>query len=213
MATKYLALALLCLASSPASAVTIADPVGDWVPSYDGPKNADLDVTSFSVNYDTALSRFLLSAVFAGTINPADPGFYIIGVNTGTGPNNFAAPPINLPGITFNTVIRINKDGTSTVSGVTTTVSGDHFDSIVPLSSLPASTGRAPVDYGFNLWPRGGNPSPTLTQPIADFAPNNGLLAASVPEASTWGMMVLGVGAIAAFMRRRRVSYRFSSAF
>jgi len=108
---KLLALALLCFASTPALAVTIADPAGNFVPSCDGPKAPDLDVTSFSVNYDSVLSRFLLRATFTGVINPEDPGFHIIGVNTGTRILNFTAPPINLPSVTINSVVRAS--GTS----------------------------------------------------------------------------------------------------
>jgi hypothetical protein len=206
---KLLALALLCFASTPALAVTIVDPAGDFVPSYGGPKAPDLDVTSFSVNYDSVLSRFLLSATFAGVINSEDPGCHNIGVNTGTRIFNFAAAPINLPCVTFNRVVRINKDGASPTAGLKTTISGDPFDTIVLLASLPASTGAAPIDYGFNLWPRAGNPSATLTQPISDFPPDNGMSIASVPESSTWSTRFLGFGLVGALLRRRRVTNRF----
>jgi hypothetical protein len=94
------------------------------------------------------------------------------------------------------------------------TINGAHFDVFVPLDRLP-TTGALPINYGFNIWPRAGAPgpggSPGGNEIIADFAPDNAVLAASVPEASTWVMMTLGAGAIAALMRRRRVKYRFGS--
>ena len=48
-----------------------------------------------------------------------------------------AALVINAVGVTFNAVIIINKNGTSSRPNVTTTISGNRFDSIVPLASLP----------------------------------------------------------------------------
>ncbi len=90
------------------------------------------------------------------------------------------------------------------------TIDDAHFDVVVPLSRLP-STGLLPVDYGFDIWPRAGVPGQGGTEVISDFAPDNGLLAISVPEASTWAMMTLGAGAIAAAMRRRRAKDRVGS--
>lgn len=212
MPKTYLALALLCLATTPASAMTVVDPVGDFLQSYDGPKNPDLDVTSFSVNFDSAANNFLLNAVFAGAITPAAPGFYVVGVNTGTPTASFAS--LGLPGVTFNKVILFQKDGSATIGGSTLaslggsmTISGDHFDALVPLSALLPATGADPTHFGFNIWPRGGTPA-QLKQPISDFAPDNAVLA-SVPEPSTWAAMILGFGLVGAFLRKRRTAYRF----
>lgn len=212
MPKTYLALAVLCLVSTPASAMTVVDPVGDFLQSYDGPKNPDLDVTSFSVNFDTVTNNFLLNAVFAGAITPANPGFYVVGVNTGTPTLNFAS--LGLPGVTFNKVILFQKDGSATIGGATLaslggsmTISGDHFDALVPLSALLPATGADPQHFGFNIWPRGGTPA-QLKQPISDFAPGNAVLA-SVPEASTWATMILGLGFVGAFLRGRRAGFQF----
>ena len=85
MSTKLLALAALAVTvSAPASAATVLDPVGDFLPSFTGPRSADLDVTSFSVNYNPATMNFMIGAVLAGVIDPTQPGLYITGVNTGT---------------------------------------------------------------------------------------------------------------------------------
>ena len=46
----------------------------------------------------------------------------------------------------------------------------------------------------------------------ADFAVDRVYALAAVPEPATWGMMIIGFGAIGAAMRRRRTSIRFAAA-
>jgi hypothetical protein len=199
--------ALLALAGGgAASALQVTDPTGDFLASFVGPNDADLDVTFFSAYYDAAASEFDLAATLAGPINPATAGLYVIGVNTGTG---VAAPfaDIGQPDVRFNQVIAVLKSGTATVFGsagptLTATIDGANFSLSVPLSRLPATVaGFAPEDYGFNLWPRTAlGPNPL----ISDFAPNNAMLAAAVPEPATWALMILGFGAAGGALRRRR---------
>lgn len=215
MPQKYIALALLCLAGTPVHAATIADPVGDWMANYDGPQLADLDVVSLSVNFDSAANNFLLSATMAGPIIAGTPGFYVIGVNTGTGTPGFAG--LGLNNVLFNTVFLIQKDGSMTaggqpIEGASTTINGATFNTIMPLARLPSMVGWTPDQYGFNLWPRGSVPGgPALKQAISDFAPDNAMLrTVGVPEPATWGLMLLGVGAIGAVIRRRRVRFAFA---
>lgn len=200
-----LAFSLIAVAPA-ADAATVTDPVGDFVPGFIGPASPDLDVTSFSVAFDASTSNFLLGASFAGAINPSTPGFYIIGVDTGTG---VIAPfgPIGQPNVVFNQAIRINKDGTGSLGAATlapSTISlvGNLFTVSVPLSALP-STGFAPGQYGFNLWPRVGLGN---NNQISDFSPNNALLSVSgaAPEPAAWSMMLLGFGAAGVAIRRRR---------
>ena len=196
--------AALTLGASPALATTVTDPVGDFAPTYTGPLDADLDVTSFTVQYLTGSSTFQLSATFAGLIDTAKLGFYVIGANTGTGTNSFAA--IGLGNVRFNQAIVIQKDGSAAIAGValpagSVTIAGNGFTALVPLSRLPP-TGFVPADYGFNLWPRTAVAGITGNAAISDFAPNNATIASS-PEPSTWAMLVLGFGAVGIAMRRR----------
>jgi hypothetical protein len=209
MRNLRLAVAFLpLLMSAPAAAVsiTVADPVGDILPSFVGTGSADLDVASFSVSLDPSAATFSLGAVLAGDINPALAGFYVIGVNTGAGAiRPFAG--IGEPNVTFDQVIIVQKNGTATVGGtsLTTLLSGNQFIVSVPLSLLP-STGAAPQNYGFNIWPREGAVVTNNSQ-ITDFAPNNALLAVTgvfVPEPASWLMMLLGFGLIGGAMRFRR---------
>jgi hypothetical protein len=187
-----------------AHATTVTDPANDFISTYTGPHDADLDVVSFSVTYNSSLSSFLLQSTMAGMIDTTKDGFYAIGVNTGTPTSNFGA--IMHPGVVFNRVISVQKAGTASIAGVQLTpgsvsVSGNAFSVVVPLSMLP-STGFAPEQYGFNIWPRSASSGGTAV--ISDFAPEDSTIAAAVPEASTWAMMAMGFGALGATLRRSR---------
>lgn len=195
-----LALAPLVLAAAPVQAATVLDPVGDYLPTFTGPHQADLDVTSFSVNYDPMTQLFTLGATFAGAIDATLGGNYIIGVNTGTGVNHpFAG--LGAPNVIFNQTIAINKNGTGSVGATAIdpsmiAIAGNILTVKVGLGLFP-STGFSPEQYGFNLWPR-------FNGQIPDFAPDNATLAAAVPEPATWGMLLLGFGAGGVMLRRRQ---------
>jgi hypothetical protein len=194
--------AVLALAAAPAHAATVTDAVGDFLPTYAGPQDDDLDVISFSVVFDDVVDAFRLTAAMAGDIDPSRAGLYAIGVNTGTGP---IAPFANIgaPNVIFNQVIAVQKSGAAAVGAnpLTATVLGNVFTIMVPLALLP-STGFAPTDYGFNIWPRVGFGN---NNQISDFAPNDGTLSAAVPEPATWALMILGFGFAGGLLRRRHL--------
>lgn len=202
----------LALATAPAHAATVVDATGDFLPSYVGPLLADLDVTSFSVNYNSSTSIFTLGATFAGAITPGTVGFYVFGVNTGTG---LLHPfgDIGQPNVLFNQAITIRKDGTGSIGGVALNpadiaITGNILTFKIAASLMP-STGFAPENYGFNLWPRfatGNN------NQISDFSPENATLAAA-PEPGTWAMMMIGFGAIGGMLRtsKRERRVRFAT--
>lgn len=192
--------AAMALAGAPAQAATVTDAVGDFLPTYAGPHDADLDVISFSVSYNDVTDAFRLTAAMAGDIDPDKPGLYAIGVNTGTG---VIAPfgGIGAPNVIFNQVIAVQKSGAAAVSGapLTATIFGNVLTIVVPLSLLP-STGFAPTEYGFNIWPRNGLGN---NNQISDFTPNDGTLAGAVPEPASWALMIAGFGLAGGLLRRR----------
>lgn len=206
------AVALASFAAAPALAQvqsqTVTDAKGDFLAGYTGPKLDDLDVTSFSVSYDSAAKLFTLGTTFAGAITAGTPGFYVYGVNTGKGAiRPFAS--IGQGNVIFDQAIVVQKDGTGTIGGTAldpnwVAIAGNVLTVKVPLSLLP-STGFTPERYGFNLWPRTGFSG---SAQISDFAPENATLsaagAAAVPEPASWAMLVLGAGAAGGMLRYRR---------
>ncbi|WP_436805972.1 PEPxxWA-CTERM sorting domain-containing protein [Sphingomonas sp. DT-51] len=187
------------------------DATGDFLPSYTaGPPLADLDVTSFSVNYDAAGKFFTLGATFAGAIDAMTAGLYVIGVNTGTGTIRPFAP-IGQENVIFNQAIVLRKDGTGSVGATALdpgaiSIAGNIITARVGEALLP-STGFTAANYGFNLWPRIGLGN---NAQITDFAPNNANLSTNglqgaVPEPATWALMILGFGVVGAALRRRRM--------
>ena len=208
MRLKALALSMLLtsmIAATPANAATVFDATNDFLPTYTaGPKLADLDVTSFSVGFNSSLNFFTLGATFAGDIDPSTGGIYVFGVNTGTGTiRPFAA--LGQPNVIFNQAITIRKDGTGSIGATALdpnmiSIVGNILTARIPLALLP-STGFVPTEYGFNLWPRFGTGN---NNQITDFSPENATLAAAVPEPATWGLMLAGFGLIGWAMRSRR---------
>jgi hypothetical protein len=201
-----LALALVPIAiATPAAAQSVSDPVGDFLPSYNGPDTGEFDVTSFTALFDPSADLFRLSATLAGAIDPETDGYYIIGVNTGAGAiAPFAS--IGQPNVTFDQVIVVGGEGEAFIGSTDLTfdIGGNAFTVWVPLSLLP-STGADPLDYGFNLWPRTEIETPGNLEHISDFAPNNALLkATAVPEPVTWLTMLLGFGLTGTALRFRR---------
>jgi hypothetical protein len=209
-----LGLAVLVTVNSPARAVTFFDPIGDFLPTYIGPQNPDLDVRSIELFQNA--TTVSLNATIGGLLGVTPGAVYVWGVNRGAGTEGLLAgsPPVGA-GVLFDAVILLRADGTGQVTTFnagglppTTTLlapgsittAGGAITAVIPLSLLP-SRGFAPTSYLYNLWPRNGVGSNTQ---ISDFAPNASSVFAAVPEPGAWAMMILGFGMIGVALRRRR---------
>lgn len=194
---------LLCgaFAGAPGGArAGIIDPTGDFLSTYGGRHNGDLDVVAADVRYDG--TNFYLHAVLNGAVGTSNGAIYVWGFNRGAGTAGFTS--IGITGVLFDRVIVLNNNDTSTTAGVTVTHSGNEIFAVVPVS-LPvmASTGFLPENYTWNLWPRdplfaSGNAA------ISDFAPDNSNAPVTpTPEPGTLTLAGIGVLGLVGFARRR----------
>jgi hypothetical protein len=195
-----IALVAFCMLPALSPAAVITDAVGDFLPTYTGPRNGDLDVLEAEVLLNG--SSFLFTSTSNAAIGTTPGGVFVWGINRGAG---FATFPDVAPGVTFDSVVIIVPGGgsfaqaldtmaTTPIPAADVSISGAFLSARVPLSVLP-SLGVAPEAYTVNLWPRS---ELLLIDPvISDFAPDNSNAAVTVvPEPGT--SILLG-GAFAAF--------------
>lgn len=204
------------LAPAHAAAPPVAvDALGDFLPSYTGPRQADLDVVTALTFYDTTSGLFSFSATMAGAIGTTAGAAYVWGIDRGAGVQGF---PTLAPGVLFDSVLFVDASGSGgfidLLSGAFTPVAGGQVAGRTLSVDLAAAamapttfTGLAPEQYTWNLWPRNTfDPSNDAT--ISDFAPDNSnlgvIVVSSVPEPASWLALAAGLPLLAARVRRRR---------
>jgi hypothetical protein len=199
------------LIPSEGRAVTIGDPVGDFLPTYTGIKGGDLDVISSQVSLNG--SQLFFSATLAAAVGTTPGALYVFGLDRGQGTQRFlASTPSVGAGVFFDSVVILNPNGTAqftdnlnaansipALSGGSS-ISGNQISGTFNISQFP-STGFAPSAYTWNLWPRvstiAGTPG------ISDFAPNASNASVSVPEPSDIGGLLVAAGC-AVFLKTRK---------
>jgi hypothetical protein len=205
----------IALACAGAQAQSITDPVGDFLPTYTGPQNGDVDVVSAFAGYNAGNDTFSFSGTFAGAVGTTTGAFYVWGLDRGNGTQRFVAgSPSVGQGVSFDAAILLRPNGTARVitftsgadtgTGVevgagTAQIAGNTISGSIS-GSLLASTGFAKSDYTWNLWPRIG----TTNNTISDFAPNGmNVPVAAVPEPTTYALMAMGLAAVGLARRRQ----------
>lgn len=211
--TTMAVLAAFSIAGSVRAAI---DPVGDFLATYTGAHNANLDFTGADARFDG--TNFNLTLTLDGPVGAPAGQLYIWGINRGAGTarlNEVSDPDLD-PTVKWDSLAVLTADGTLRVvvlppagpPAITAfaggaVINGNTVSTSVPLSLL-TSRGYAPTSYTFQLWSR-LRTNPAVDGPnseIADFGPR---LFASVPEPASWAMMIAGFAFAGAAIRRRRV--------
>ena len=212
---KHLLLAaLLALGAAGVQAQSITDAAGDFLPTYTGPHNGDVDVLSAFAGYNAGTDTFSFSGTFAGAVGTTAGAFYVWGLDRGAGTERFVAgTPSVGQGVKFDAAVFLRPDGTARVTTFvgavatpfevgagTAKISGNTISGSIS-GALLGSTGFEKSDYTWNLWPRIGSTNNT----ISDFAPNGtNVPVAAVPEPATYALMGLGLGLVGIIRRRRK---------
>lgn len=208
---------IAALPMAPAGATP--DPTGDFLGTYGGPQNGDLDILQVNAGFDG--SGYTLAATLGGAPFATSNSLFAWGINRGAGTPRFqvmGSPPAVGSAVLFDALLVLLANGTArtvvfnpgaspTITPLATgwAISGNTITGVAPLALLP-STGFSPQNYTFTLWSRRRiNPAmDTDNTEIADFGPT--IAATAVPEPASWAMMIAGFGMVGAGARRRRKS-------
>ncbi|MDD2800588.1 MAG: hypothetical protein PHC94_12560 [Methylobacter sp.] len=179
IAKQVITAAMLC-GSLQANASAINDAAGDFINGYTGNQAGALDVISALVTYNPNTDIFHFESILNGPVTGSGAA-YIWGLNRGAGTGRFAAN--GLPNVLFDSIVRLNADGTGAVSLLvpappatsdlatgTVKIVGNQIYADIAGSFLPTQ-GSDKTAYTWNLWPRDG--SVTGFAGISDFAPDN----------------------------------------
>jgi hypothetical protein len=213
-----IAFTTISLLQREAQAVSIGDPVGDFLPTYTGSRGGDLDIVRGEVTRNG--NQLFFSADLAANIGTTPGASYIFGLNRGQGTQRFVSgTPSVGTGVFFDSVVILRPNGTGNfndfinpansiaLNPANIAITGSQISGDFNISLFP-STGFAPSDYTWNLWTRVASISGNAG--IPDFAPDAfNVSVAAVPEPNSMISLLAAVG-FGAFLKigkaRRRQS-------
>lgn len=189
--STLLAAALLGAGLTPsAHAFPFIDASDDFLSSYTGARDADLDVVQADVVIDPQAQTITFSGTMKGDIDRKSKKLYAFGVDRGRGSvgrdlvfqGAIGGEPKIGSGVRFDSVALLTASGQALffdaldpgfkpLPGVEVTITGNQITATLPLSLFP-SQGSTYKEYTYNLWPRAES-SLANTQ-VPDFAPDNG---------------------------------------
>jgi hypothetical protein len=179
-------------------ALPFLDASDDFLSSYAGPRDADLDVVQVDVVIDPEAKTVTFSGTMRGNIDIRSNKLYVFGVDRGAGAAGgdliFHGPLGGQPrigdGVRWDAAIALTASGQALffdalavnpglvpIPGVTVNIRGNQISATVPLALLP-SQGFKLKEYTYNLWPRSeGSLANTV---VPDFAPDQGNARVSI---------------------------------
>lgn len=190
--------AALCAAgvTGTAHALPFLDASQDFLSSYTGPKDSDLDVLQADVVIDALAQTVTLSGTMKGNIDTRSPKLYVFGIDRGAGAAGgnlvFHGPLGGEPkignGVMWDSAIALTAAGQALffdvlnpalvpLPDVAVTISGNQITATVPLSLFP-SQGFKLKEYTYNVWPR--SELSLVNTVVSDFAPDNGNAPVSI---------------------------------
>jgi hypothetical protein len=190
--------ATMCAAgfTGPAQALPFLDASQDFLSSYTGPKDSDLDVLQADVVIDALAQTITFSGTMKGNIDTRSPKLYVFGIDRGAGAAGgnlvFHGPLGGEPkignGVMWDSAIALTAAGQALffdvlnpglvpLPSVAVTISGNQITATVPLSLFP-SQGFKLKEYTYNVWPR--SELSLANTVVSDFAPDNGNASVSI---------------------------------
>ena len=135
------------LAVAPAGATTVSDTAGDYLATYTGPLNSDLDIRSVTVFIDKS-NDFVISATMAGPLGQTADADYVFGVNTGSGLPLFGPSEDK---VLFDSAVVLNTGHGSNPSLVASNLLNPGGPTVTPIGSGPGTgaptSAMDPVDW------------------------------------------------------------------
>jgi hypothetical protein len=190
-----LACIVIALAGCAGSATNVTPPAsagfrfteaaGTFYKDYTGPQRPAISAIGADGAFSAAAQTITVLAKMAGPVFSGGPNYYVWGWDRGTASTK-AAPFPDEPAVKFDAVLVVTADpanGTTLTGSINllngaaaqpvspVLVTADTIQVTFPASMLP-STGAAPGQYTWNLWPRSGLGGTPAAQ-IASFIPDN----------------------------------------